>query len=108
MNRKFWVGLLVLVIVLGPVGGFWAKPAQANTGSERRVMLCAAWPWSEGDWNSATPHPPSNQTLPYPSAKNTNSEHKFELQKPQQKPSQSPWFLVKVLLFNFRLLLGGK
>ena len=108
MNRKIWIGFLVLVILLGPVGGFWAKPAVANTGSERRVMLCTAEPWSEGEWNSATPPPPSNQTLPYPSAKNTNSEHKFELQKPQQKPSQSPWFLVKVLLFNFRLLLGSK
>ncbi len=108
MVKKSLVGLLVLVVLLGPISGFWPKPAQANTGNERRVMLCAAWPWHDEGWNSATPPPPSNQTLSYPSAKNTNSEHKFELQKPQQKPSQSPWFLVKVLLFNFRLLLGSK
>ncbi len=108
MIRRLLVGLLVLVIVVGLASSFWSRRAVANTGSERRVMLCVAEPWNEGDWNSATSHPPSDQTLSHPSAKNANSEHIFELQKPKQKPSHSPWFLVKVLLFNLKLLLGGK
>jgi len=63
MNRKFWVGLLVLTFVLGPVSGFWAKPAQANTGSERRVMLCAAWPWSDDLPMANNPTPPDTSGL---------------------------------------------
>ncbi len=45
MIRKLWVVLLVLAFLLGSISGFWLKPTLANTGEERKVMLCVAEPW---------------------------------------------------------------
>jgi len=43
--KKSFVVLLLLAFVLGPVSGFWSRPVLANTGEERKVMLCIAEPW---------------------------------------------------------------
>ena len=108
MNRKLWVGLLVLVILLGPVRGFWAKPAVANTGSERRVMLCTAWPWDDGDWNKANPPSPSGSDSTYSSVNFTNSGVRVEPRKIQWKPQKSLWLQVQSFLLNLKLFIGGK
>ncbi len=108
MNRKFWIGLLVLTFVFGPVGGFWSKPVSANTGSERRVMLCTAWPWSDWEWNKASPPSPSGSDSTYSSVNFTNSGVRVKPQKVQQKAQRSLWSRLQFLLFNFRLFLGGK
>jgi len=108
MNRKILVGLLVLVIVLGSVGGFWARPAQANTGNERRVMLCAAEPWHEGEWNKVAPPPPWNVTPANFPTDSLNTGDRPGLQMVQQKPQKSLWSRLQFFLFNLRLLLGSK
>ncbi len=61
--KKLWVVLLVLSFILGSVSGFWSKPAQANTGDERRVMLCAAEPWNNDFYQSGNPTPPDSSGL---------------------------------------------
>ncbi len=63
MNKKLWVILLILTFMLGSVSGFWSKPASANTGSERRVMLCAAEPWSDDFPGANNPSPPDTSGL---------------------------------------------
>ncbi len=77
MNRKIWVGLLVLAFMLGSVSGFWSKPVVANTGSERRVMLCAAEPWHNDLYQSGNPTPPDTSGL-------STTENQVKLQNAQQ------------------------
>jgi len=108
MNRKLWVGLLVLIILLGPVSSFWSKPATANTGSERRVMLCAAEPWHDEDWNKAIPPPPSGPDSTYSSVNSTNPGAMVEPRKVEQRAQRSLWSRLQFFLFNLRLLLGSK
>jgi len=108
MIKKLCVVLLVLIILLGPVGGFWSKPARANTGSERRVMLCAAWPWEDGGWSSATSPSSSDSDSTYSSANPTKPGDKVEPQRVQQKPQKSFWSRLQFFLFNLKLLFGSK
>jgi len=75
MNRKLWVGLLVLTFMLGSVSGFWSKPASANTGSER--LLCAAEPWNNDLCQSGNPSPPDTSGL-------SNIGNQARLQNTQQ------------------------
>ncbi len=107
MVKKFSVGLLVLVVLLGPISSFWVKPAQANTGDERRVMLCAAWPWEDGGWSMATP-PGSDQNPATSPTNSVRSAGKPELQKVQRKPQKSFWSRFQFFLFNLGLPFGDK
>jgi len=102
MMRKLWVGLLVLAFVLGPVSGFWSKPVVAHT--EDRRLLCAAWPWSDEDWNKATPPPTSNQDSTYSSTNPVQPKP----QNLRQKPKKSSWSRLQLFLFNLKLLFGSK
>lgn len=77
MNRRLLVVLLVLTFVLGSVSSFWSKPASANTGEERRVMLCAAWPWNNDLCQSGNPSPPDTSGL-------SNIGNQARLQNTQQ------------------------
>jgi hypothetical protein len=86
--KKICVVLLVLTIMLGSVSIFWSKPAQANTGAERRVMLCAE-PWHGGEWNKVTPPPSSDQNPVNSSTNSVRPEDKPELPRFQQKPQKS-------------------
>jgi len=106
--KKLLVVLLVLIFMLGSVGGFWSKPISANTGSERRVMLCAAEPWSDGGWSKATPPQPSGSDSTDSSANFTNSGVMVEPQKIQWKPQKTFWTRVQLFLFNLKLLLRSK
>jgi len=106
MVKKLLVGLLVLVIVFGMGSSFWARPAQANTGSER--LLCAAEPWDDWEWNKASPPSPSGSDSTYSSVNSTNPGVMVEPQKVQQKPQKSFWSQLQFFLFNLKLLLGGK
>jgi len=107
MNRRFCIVLLVLTFVLGSVSGFWSKPALANTGEERKVCVCTAWPWSDG-WNKATPPPSSDQNPVNSSTNPVQSGDKIEPQRVQQKPQKSFWSRLQFLLFNLTLVFGGK
>ena len=104
MNRKIWIGLLVLVALLGPISSFSVKPAQANTGDERRVMLCAAWPWHDEGWNKVTPPPSSDQDSTYSLTNSIQSKP----QNLQQRPQRSFWSRLQFFLFNLKLLFEGK
>jgi len=75
MMRKLWVVLLVLTIMLGPVSGFWSKPAQANTGP--KISLCAAEPWDNDFCQSGNPSPPDTSGL-------SNIGNQARLQNTQQ------------------------
>jgi len=105
--KKICVVLLVLTIMLGSVSIFWSKPAQANTGAERRVMLCAE-PWHGGEWNKVTPPPPPDPNSTYSSANSARPGDKLEPQRVQQKPQKSLWSRVQFFLFNLKLLFGSK
>jgi len=75
MNRKIWIGLLVLVVLLGPISSFWVKPAQANTGSER--LLCAAEPWHDDFPGVNNSSPPDTSGL-------SNAGNQVRMQNAQQ------------------------
>ncbi len=107
MNRKLWVVLLVLTFMLGSLSGLWLKPAQANTGEERRVMLCVAEPWHGGEWNKVSA-PGSNQNPTDSSADPARSGDRAGRQKVQHKPQGLLWSQVRFFLFNLRLLIGSK
>jgi len=108
MNRRFWVVLLLLAFLLGSGSGFWSKPAWANSEEERKVCVCAAWPWNEGDWNTVTPPPTSNQNSTYSTANSARLGDKVEPQRVQQKPQQSFWSRIGHFLFNLKLPFGDK
>jgi len=107
MNKRLWVGLLVLTFMLGSVSGFWSKPASANTGEERKVCVCAAEPW-HGGWNKATPPPTPDPKFTYSSANSARPGDKVEPQRVQQKPQKSFWSRLQFFLFNLNLLFGSK
>jgi len=77
MMRKLWVVLLVLIFIVGSVGGFWSRPVSANTGSERRVMLCAAEPWNDDLPMANNPIPPDTSAL-------SNTGNRVRMQNAQQ------------------------
>ena len=106
--NKVLVFLLVLTFMLGPVSWFWSKPAVANTGAERRVMLCTAEPWNDEEWNTVTPHPGSNQNSANSSANSARPADKPEPQKAQQKPQKSSWSQFRLFLFDLKALFGGR
>jgi len=108
MNKKLLVVLLVLTFVLGSVSVFWSKPVSASTGEERRVMLCAAWPWSDEDWNTVTPPPSSDQDSTYSPTNSAGSGDMPKPQKVQQKCEKPFWSRVRFFLFNLRVLFRGK
>jgi len=108
MTKKLWIVLLILTFVLGSLNIFWSKPAQANTGEERRVMRCTAEPWDDGGWNKVTPPPNSDQNPANSLTNPVQSVDKPELQKVRQKSERSLWFHFQLFLLNLRLLLGGK
>ncbi len=103
MVKKLLVGLLILVIVLGPVGGFWAKPTSANTGP--KILLCTAEPWHDEEWNKATPPPSSDQDSTYSFLSNSIQPKPQNL---RQKPQKSFWLRLQFFLFNLKLLFEGK
>lgn len=110
MIKRLWIVLLVLTFMLGSVSSFWSKPGLANTGEERRVMLCAAEPWNDW-WDKATPpSPPPVQNSTYSPTYPTKIESKprIERQKTQQKPQRSFWFSFQFLLSHFKLVFNAK
>ena len=77
--KKLLVGLLVLAFMLGFVSGFWSRPVLANTGSERRVMHCIAWPWSNDFPGASNPSHPN-------SLRSSNIENPGEMRNVQKNP----------------------
>jgi len=80
MNRKLCVGLLILTFILGSGGGFWSKPAQANTGP--KISLCAAEPWDNDFCQSSNPSPPDTSAL-------SNTGNRDSMQNAQQSSASN-------------------
>jgi len=78
--KKLLVGLLLLAFMLGFVSGFWSRPVLANTGSERRVMHCIAWPWSDDFPGASNPSHPN-------SSGSSNVENPGEMRNVQKNPT---------------------
>ena len=80
MIRKLWIVLLVLTLMLGSAGTFWSKSALANTGKERRVMLCTAEPWHKDFPGVSNPSHPN-------SSGSSNIENSVEMRNVQKNPT---------------------
>ena len=64
MNRRLWIFLLLLTVMLGSSGIFWSKPALSNTESGvDEVEECPAEPWDDDFYQSGSPSYPNYQTL---------------------------------------------
>ncbi len=96
MIRKLWVGLLVLVIVVGLASSFWLKPAQANTGDERRVMLCAAEPWDDDFPGANNPSPPDTSGLS-PTGTQVKMQNAQQSSPPKKADSRARNFFHRIL-----------
>ena len=94
MLKKLMVGLLGLVILLGPVSGLRTRPAVANTGP--KILLCAAEPWHDDFPGANNSSPPDTSGL-------STIEAKVKMQNTQQSSivnrpdSRTKNFLYRIL-----------
>ena len=74
MNRRLWIVLLLLTVMLGSSGIFWLKPALSNTESSvDEVEECPAEPWDDDFYQSGNPSHPD-----YPTLNNAQSQVKTQ------------------------------